>query len=57
MAEVNPTVLPGTLAALIQSADEADLQSGLGDTADRSREILNTDFVEYLRRKHGLDQK
>lgn len=48
---------PGTLAALLQAADEADLHSGYTDTADRSREILNTEYGEYLRRKHGLDEK
>jgi hypothetical protein len=57
VAEVNPAAPSGTLAALIQAANEADLQSGLSDTAERSREILNTDYVEYLRRKHGLDEK
>ena len=57
VAETNPPALMGTLAALIQAADEADLQSGLSDTADRSREILNSEYVEYLRRKHGLDKK
>ena len=57
VAEVNPAAPSGTLAAFIQAANETDLQSGLSDTADRSREILNTDYVEYLRRKHGLDKK
>ena len=57
VAEVNPTLPPGTLAALIEAADKANLQSGFSDTADLSREILNTDYAEYLRRKHGLDQK
>lgn len=54
VADIAP---PGTLAALIQAADEADLQSGFSDTADRSREILYTDYGNYLRRKHGLDEK
>ena len=50
----NQPAPPGTLAALLQAADEADLYSGYTDAADRSREILHTEYGEYLRRKHGL---
>jgi len=57
VTDVNPSPLSGTLAALIQAADKADLESGFSDTAERSREILNTDYGEYLRHKHGLDEK
>lgn len=57
VAETNLPAPMGTLAALIQAADETDLQSGFSDTADRSREILNSEYVEYLRRKHSLDKK
>ena len=57
VAETNLPAPMATLAALIQAADEADLQSGFSDTADRSREILNSEYVEYLRHKHGLDKK
>jgi hypothetical protein len=57
VADVDPVAPLGTLAALIQAADEANLQSTADDTSERSREILNTDYVEYLSRKNGLDEK
>ncbi len=57
VSEVNSAVRPGTLAALIQAADESNLVSDFDDTAERSREILNTDYVEYLKRKHKLDEQ
>lgn len=57
VAEVDLVAPFGTLAALIQAADESDLQSDFNDTSDRSREILNTDYLDYLQRKHGMDEK
>ncbi len=44
---------PGTLAALIKAADEADIRSGYTDTAERSREILDTEYPKYLSEKYG----
>jgi hypothetical protein len=48
---------PGTLAALIKAADEADLRSSYTDTAERSREILDREYPKYLSEKYGLDEK
>jgi hypothetical protein len=48
---------PGSLAALIKAADEADIRSDYTDTAERGREILNTEYPKYLARKFGLDDK
>ena len=48
---------PGTLAALIKAADEANLRSGYTDTSERSREILNTEYPKYLSEKYGQDKK
>ena len=48
---------PGTLAALIEAAKKADIRSGYTDTAERSREILNTEYPKYLSRKYGLGDK
>jgi|GEM_PF-768441 len=41
----------GTLAALAQSALEAGLRSGITDTSERSREILNTEYADYLKKR------
>lgn len=44
----------GTLADLARSAERANLgrfKEGPTDTAARSREILNAEFAEYIRRK------
>jgi hypothetical protein len=48
--------LPGSLAALLHAADEANLRSATDDTADRSRDILTTDYVDYLQQKYRLDE-
>lgn len=41
----------GTLAALAASALRLGLDSGHVDTSERSREILNTEFADYITRK------
>lgn len=41
----------GSLAALARSAQEADLRSEATDTSERSREILKTEYADYLRRR------
>ena len=46
---------PGSAAALIQAALAANIRSGYTDTAERSREILETEYPKYLRRKYRLD--
>jgi predicted DNA-binding protein len=44
---------PGSLAEMAQNAREAGLASDeCVDTAERSREILNTEYVDYLKRRH-----
>jgi hypothetical protein len=41
----------GTLAEMAQNARDAGLASTeIVDTAERSREILNTEYADYLRR-------
>jgi hypothetical protein len=42
---------PGSLAALARSAQEADLRSETTDTSEHSREILKSEFTDYLRRR------
>jgi hypothetical protein len=45
-----------TLAQLAQTLDNADFHSGQGDTAARSREILETEYADYLiHRKRGQE--
>lgn len=39
---------PGTLAALIAAAARVSFHSGEPDIADRSREILEKEFTDYL---------
>lgn len=39
---------PGSGAALLKAALDADIQSATTDTAERSREILNNEFANYL---------
>ena len=49
---------PGTLAELAQSARKADIHTGKTDTSDRSREILRTEYADYLKRRqqaHNAD--
>jgi hypothetical protein len=42
----------GSLAEMAQNALEANLASEYPvDTSDRSREILNTEFADYLKRR------
>lgn len=42
----------GSLAEMAQNAREAGLASDSAvDTADRSREILNTEYADYLKRR------
>ncbi len=49
---------PGSGAALLKSALAANINSGYSDTAERSREILNNDFPNYLwSRMHEDDSK
>jgi hypothetical protein len=49
--------LPGTLAALVEVANNTYFHSGQSDVADHSREILNTEYLEYLEQKYGLEKK
>ena len=43
---------PGSLAEMAQNAREAGLTSGESvDTAERSREILNAEYADYLKRR------
>jgi hypothetical protein len=46
---------PGTLARFAYEARKAGFRSGVSDTSERSREILETEFGDYLTRKmeHG----
>lgn len=45
---------PGSLAELAQNAREAGLASAEPvDTADRSREILTTEYADHLKRRTG----
>ena len=45
-----------TLAQLAQALGEADFHSGQSDTATRSREILETEYADYLiNRKRGQE--
>jgi len=47
-----PDSPPGSLAAMAQNAREAGLASLQPvDTAERSREILNTEYAAYLKRR------
>ena len=49
---------PGTLAELAQSARTADIHTGKTDTSERSREILRTEYADYLKRRqqaHNAD--
>ncbi len=43
---------PGSAAAFIKAALAADIHLEEDDLASRSREILDTEFTEYLRRRH-----
>lgn len=43
--------LPGSLAAFVKAAQEAGFHGKEIDVADRSREILDTEFAEHLRRR------
>ena len=48
---------PGTFAALAKSAEEAGIRSDKPvDTASRSREILNAEFADYVRRNQQDEQ-
>jgi hypothetical protein len=47
-----PDTPPGSLAEMAQNAREAGLASAQSvDTAERSREILNTEYADYLKRR------
>lgn len=47
-----PDSPPGSLAAMAQNAREAGLASAEPvDTAERSREILNNEYADYLKRR------
>src|SRR5687767_549492 len=39
---------PGTAARLVYEMDKANFYSDFTDTVERSREILNTEYAEYL---------
>jgi hypothetical protein len=43
---------PGSSAELAQSALNADIHSEPRDTSSRSREILQTEYADYLKRRH-----
>lgn len=46
---INPdNPLLGTLAALAAAGRRMNFQSGENDVSERSREILNTEYAEYL---------
>lgn len=50
--ETDPAAPPaGTMARLVYDAERSGFHSGDPDWVDRSREILNTEFVDYLRRR------
>jgi hypothetical protein len=42
---------PGTMGALIKAAREANIRGKESNVAERSREILNKEFPEYLWRR------
>ena len=45
-----------TLARLAETLNEGDFHSGQSDTATRSREILETEYADYLiNRKRGQE--
>lgn len=47
---------PGTFAALAEAARRANISSSEPvDTSERSREILNTEYADYLKRR--LDEQ
>ena len=47
-------IAPGSLAEMAQNAREAGLASDERvDTAGRSREILNTEYADYLKRRRN----
>lgn len=49
-------VIPGSLAELAAAAEKMNFHSGEPDIAERSREILETEFTDYLlRRIRGSD--
>lgn len=51
-----PDAPVGSLAQMAENARAAGLASAESvDTAERSREILNTEFVDYLRRHADKD--
>jgi hypothetical protein len=51
-----PDTPPGSLAQMAQNARAAGLASAESvDTAERSREILNAEFADYLRRRMDED--
>lgn len=47
---VDPTPPPGSGVALAESAERLGYRSGKFDIAERSREILHTEFVDHLLR-------
>jgi hypothetical protein len=54
---VDPTPPPGSLAALAESAKRLDFHSGEPDIAQRSREILETEFTDHLLRYQQDDDE
>lgn len=51
-----PETPPGSLAEMAQNAREANLASAKPvNTAERSREILNTEYADYLKRRIDND--
>ena len=50
---VEDTPPPGSLAALAKSAIEANIRTGVGDTARRSREILDAEIADDLKQRRS----
>jgi hypothetical protein len=46
----------GTMAQWAEITDKYSVDLGSTDTAERSREILNTEFPEYLKRRMSSDE-
>ena len=48
---------PGTLARLAYEAERASFASGDPDLVDKSREILRTEFPDYLKKRMNDDHQ
>ena len=49
--KAHPSVASGTLSALAQKALEANINTGETDVSKRSREILETEYGDYLAKR------